>query len=99
MEIAIEKPILWEENYRTSSGSTTCLEMCVSGAGIGKPTTKQAHLLITGELALALTASIAGAVGSTLPLTAPSPTGTTKPRLTGTSAVGSAFSAQFSRLK
>ena len=97
--IALVKPILWEENYRMSSGFTTCLGMYGSGAGIGMKTTQQTHLLITVGQALALTAFFAGVVGATMPLAAPSPTGTTATRMTGTTAGGSVFCAQFSRLK
>jgi len=70
----------------------------MSGAGIGKLlATQQAHLLITGELALALGgASIAGAIGTTLPLGAPSPTGARATRRLSPHPWGSAFSARFS---
>ena len=71
--------------------------MCGSGAGIGMVPTQQVPLPIIQVHPLALTASFAGAVGSAVPLTAPSPSGTTATRITSPAASGSAFSAQLCR--
>ena len=70
-----------------------------SGAGIGEVIILLLPKQIIMVLRVALAASIAGAVGTTVPLAAPSPAGTTTSRLTGSTPTGSAFSAQFSRLK